>query len=82
MRIALFMLEPQSLTFVLINDSYYPNRYRFAQADIHDSALELIDALLTRIEMARTPEKVAENDHLMKCMSILLFYSSLILTPL
>ena len=40
---------------------------RFAQADIRDSALELINALLTRIEAARTPEKVAENDHLMKC---------------
>jgi exportin-2 (importin alpha re-exporter) len=42
---------------------------RFAQADIHDSALDLIDALLSRIEAARTPEKVAENDHLMKCTS-------------
>ena len=40
---------------------------RFAQADIHDSALALTDALLTRIESAQTPEKVAENDHLMKC---------------
>lgn len=41
----------------------------FAQTDIHDSALNLVDALLTRIEAARTPEKVAENDHLMKCSS-------------
>ncbi|KAF4612796.1 hypothetical protein D9613_011749 [Agrocybe pediades] len=44
------------------------NQLLFAQADIHDSALELIDALLSRIETARTPEKVAENDHLMKCV--------------
>ncbi|PPQ86179.1 hypothetical protein CVT25_006922 [Psilocybe cyanescens] len=43
------------------------NQMLFAQADIHDSALEMIDALLSRIEAARTPEKVAENDHLMKC---------------
>ncbi|TFK20990.1 importin alpha re-exporter [Coprinopsis marcescibilis] len=39
----------------------------FSQADIHDSAPELIAALLSRIEAGGTPEKVAENDHLMKC---------------
>ena len=31
----------------------------------------MIDALLSRIESAQTPEKVAENDHLIKCNSIL-----------
>ncbi|KDR74835.1 hypothetical protein GALMADRAFT_249739 [Galerina marginata CBS 339.88] len=44
------------------------NQFLFAQADIQDSALELIDALLSKTEAARTPEKVAENDHLMKCV--------------
>lgn len=46
----------------------HSNTLLFAQLDIHDSASELVDALLSRIESARTPEKVAENDHLMKCV--------------
>lgn len=40
---------------------------RFSQADIHDSAASLIDALLSQIETATTAEKVAENDHLARC---------------
>jgi exportin-2 (importin alpha re-exporter) len=44
---------------------------RFTQADIHDFAQTLLDALLVRIEAAGSPEKVAENDYLMKCA---LFY--------
>ncbi|KAG2007419.1 importin alpha re-exporter [Coprinopsis cinerea AmutBmut pab1-1] len=39
----------------------------FSQADIQESAPELINALLSKIESGGTPEKVAENDHLMKC---------------
>ena len=31
-----------------------------------DSASELIDAVLSRIESAQTPEKVTENDYLVK----------------
>ncbi|KAF8963542.1 importin alpha re-exporter [Flammula alnicola] len=57
------------------------NQLLFAQADIHDSALELIDALLTRIETARTPEKVAENDHLMKCAMRIIVTARQTLTP-
>lgn len=41
--------------------------HSFAQADIHDAAPGLIDILLKKIEAAGTPDKVAENDHLMKC---------------
>lgn len=44
--------------------------HSFAQADIHDAAPGLIDILLKKIEAAGTPDKVAENDHLMKCMSL------------
>jgi hypothetical protein len=40
---------------------------RFSQADIHDLAPQLLHASLTKIESAGTAEKVAENDHLMKC---------------
>ncbi|KAJ8595722.1 Cse1-domain-containing protein [Rhizopogon salebrosus TDB-379] len=42
----------------------------FSQADIHDLAADLLNALLSKIEAAGPPEKVAENDHLMKCKSI------------
>ena len=41
---------------------------RFTQADLHEVAPQLLDALLSKIEKAPTPEKVAENDYLMKCM--------------
>ncbi|KAG1763112.1 CAS/CSE protein [Suillus occidentalis] len=42
----------------------------FSQADIHDLAADLLNALLNKIESAGPPEKVAENDHLMKCKSL------------
>ncbi|KAF9472710.1 importin alpha re-exporter [Pholiota conissans] len=57
------------------------NQLLFAQADIHDSALDLIDALLSRMEAARTPEKVAENDHLMKCTMRIIVTARQTLTP-
>lgn len=41
---------------------------RFTQADVHEFATDLLNAVLAKIEGAGTPEKVAENDHLMKCM--------------
>ncbi|KAH9947043.1 Cse1-domain-containing protein [Amylocystis lapponica] len=39
----------------------------FSQADIHEIAPHLLDALLKKVEGAGTAEKVAENDYLMKC---------------
>ncbi|OBZ72875.1 Importin-alpha re-exporter [Grifola frondosa] len=39
----------------------------FSQADIQEIAPQMLDALLSKIESAGTPEKVAENDYLMKC---------------
>lgn len=53
---------------------------RFSQADIHDLAADLLNALLSKIEAAGPPEKVAENDHLMKCKSIT-YSCSRVLTP-
>ena len=44
------------------------NQLLFAQADIHDHASGMIDAVLKKIEAGGTPEKVAENQHLMRCM--------------
>ncbi|GLB42771.1 putative importin alpha re-exporter [Lyophyllum shimeji] len=57
------------------------NQLIFAQADIHEFAADLADALLTKIESAGTPEKVAENDHLMKCMMRVIVTARQTLTP-
>ncbi|KAK0469414.1 CAS/CSE protein [Desarmillaria tabescens] len=53
----------------------------FTQTDIHDFAADLLNALLTKIESAGTPEKVAENDHLMKCVMRVIFTARDGLTP-
>lgn len=45
---------------------------RFTQADIRPFAENILMALFANIEKGGTPEKIAENDYLMKCM-----YSSL-----
>lgn len=43
-------------------------RARFGQADIHDFTTDILTGLFVKIESAgNTPEKVAENDYLMKC---------------
>jgi len=39
----------------------------FSQADIHEIAADLIGTILSMIESAQSPEKMAENDHLMRC---------------
>ncbi|RDB24273.1 Importin alpha re-exporter [Hypsizygus marmoreus] len=57
------------------------NMLMFAQADIHDIAPDLVDALLTKIESAGTAEKVAENDHLMKCVMRVIVTARQTLTP-
>ncbi|KZT00874.1 uncharacterized protein LAESUDRAFT_731806 [Laetiporus sulphureus 93-53] len=44
------------------------NTLLFTQADIHELAPHLLDALFSKVEQAGTPEKVAENDYLMKCV--------------
>ena len=42
---------------------------RFRQADIHDSevAHDMLTALMDKIASGGSPEKVSENDYLMKC---------------
>lgn len=45
---------------------------RFTQADIRPFAENILMALFANIEKGGTPEKIAENDYLMKCV-----YSSL-----
>ncbi|KAF8635563.1 hypothetical protein AX15_000213 [Amanita polypyramis BW_CC] len=53
----------------------------FAQADIHDSAAPLVNVLLGRIESTASPDKVAENDHLMKCIMRVIVTARQTLTP-
>jgi len=43
----------------------------FSQADIHEIAADLVSTILSMIESAESPEKMAENDHLMRCQSSL-----------
>ncbi|KAG2131005.1 CAS/CSE protein [Suillus clintonianus] len=53
----------------------------FSQADIHDLAADLLNTLLNKIEAAGPPEKVAENDHLMKCAMRIIVTARQTLTP-
>ena len=40
---------------------------RFTQADVQPFAENVLLALFANIEKGGTPEKIAENDYLMKC---------------
>ncbi|KAH7882920.1 CAS/CSE protein [Phlebopus sp. FC_14] len=53
----------------------------FSQADVHDFAADLLSAVLAKIEGPGTPEKVAENDHLMKCAMRVIVTARQTLTP-
>jgi len=41
--------------------------YSFEPEDIQPFSAELIDTVLNKLESAGSPEKVAENDFMMKC---------------
>jgi len=43
---------------------------RFTQADVRPFAENILMALFSNIEKGGTPEKIAENDYLMKCKFI------------
>ncbi|KAF8871694.1 CAS/CSE protein, partial [Infundibulicybe gibba] len=57
------------------------NMLLFVQADIREFAPESINTLLTKVEGAGTPEKVAENDHIMKCVMRVIMTARQTLTP-
>jgi exportin-2 (importin alpha re-exporter) len=52
--------------------SFY-NVCRFSSADVQPFAPRLLNALLTKIEAQQSPEKVAENDFLMRCAFVISF---------
>jgi exportin-2 (importin alpha re-exporter) len=46
---------------------------RFSSADVQPFALQLLNALLSKIEAQQSPERVAENDFLMRCAPAISF---------
>ncbi|KAF8307881.1 Cse1-domain-containing protein [Clavulina sp. PMI_390] len=40
----------------------------FSQADIHETAAPMLRALFAKIHKEKTPQKIAENEYLMKCI--------------
>ncbi|RXK37557.1 importin-alpha export receptor [Tremella mesenterica] len=53
----------------------------FTQADIRPFADSILTALFTNIERGGTPEKIAENDYLMKCVMRVIITARQSLTP-
>ena len=53
-----------ALEFCLLTFFCYSS---FKPEDIQPFSAELIDTVLTKLESAGSPEKVAENDFMMKC---------------
>ncbi|KAJ3756512.1 CAS/CSE protein [Lentinula raphanica] len=53
----------------------------FAQADVREFASDLLGVLLAKVERAGSAEKVAENDHLMKCVMRVILTARQSLTP-
>ncbi|KAG9074562.1 importin-alpha export receptor, partial [Ceratobasidium sp. UAMH 11750] len=53
----------------------------FAQADIHDFANDILVALFAKIESGSSPQKIAENDYLMKCVMRVIITARQTLTP-
>jgi exportin-2 (importin alpha re-exporter) len=47
--------------------------YRFSSTDVQPFALQLLNALLSKIEAQQSPERVAENDFLMRCAPVISF---------
>jgi exportin-2 (importin alpha re-exporter) len=49
----------------------FDGSFSFDQASIRPFAQDLVDTLLLKIASAGSAEKIAENDHLMKCLHTL-----------
>jgi len=52
---------------ILIRKEMKGLMFRFTQADVRPFAENILMALFSNIEKGGTPEKIAENDYLMKC---------------
>lgn len=62
------MYASKPASFVLPFSSYL---CRFSSTDVQPFALRLLNALLSKIEVQQSPERVAENDFLMRCALVI-----------
>ncbi|KAL5498046.1 CSE1_1 [Sanghuangporus vaninii] len=53
----------------------------FNQEDIREIAPQILDAVLSRVESGGSPEKIAENDYLMKCVMRVILTARTTLVP-
>ena len=70
----LFIRQGTQLMYVIemwYNGSRLTRLCRFTEADVREVAPGLLNALLSKVEKAPSPEKMAENDYLMKCPYLL-----------
>lgn len=51
----------------------FTHLYRFSSADVQPFALQLLNSLLSKIEAQQSPERVAENEFLMRCAPAISF---------
>lgn len=59
----------------LVSSCHSFSRYlnRFSSTDVRPFAFQLLNALLSKIEAQQSPERVAENDFLMRCAPVISF---------
>ena len=77
----LSMRVGDSTTLMCVFLASYPASYhpfslylcRFSSTDVQPFALQLLNALLSKIEAQQSPERVAENDFLMRCAPVISF---------
>ncbi|CAD6568832.1 MAG: importin-alpha export receptor [Tremellales sp. Tagirdzhanova-0007] len=67
----------ERILFIKIN-----RQAQFNQSDIRPFAENILIALFTNIEKGGTPEKISENDYLMKCVMRLIITARQSLTPI
>jgi exportin-2 (importin alpha re-exporter) len=66
----------ERVLFIRIN-----GQAQFSQADVRPFAQDILTALFGRIEAGETPEKMAENDYLMRCVMRVILTARQALTP-
>lgn len=66
----------ERILFIRVN-----GQAQFSQADVRPFAQDILTALFGRIEAGQTPEKMAENDYLMRCVMRVILTARQSLTP-
>lgn len=81
----LFIKRGSSLLYVSVRELFLAladacGLCRFNQEDIREITPQILDTLLSKIESGGSPEKIAENDYLMKCERLCPAWVGVILT--